>query len=66
MPSIENRRDRLLLKCAQFAPPERVHDVVLERGMQPVECRHRRNSISSTVATARSWSLNSASATVRA
>jgi hypothetical protein len=33
MPSIENRRDRLLLKRSQFAPPERVHDVVLERGV---------------------------------
>jgi hypothetical protein len=69
----EQRLDRLLLERAQRRPPEGVHDVVLDRGMEAFEGRHRRRYSSRRTSSgvrapraSRSTSVSSLSVTVRA
>ena len=65
----KNRRDDRLLERAQLTPPQAVHDVMLQGGMERIKVAHNANSISSTSVApmaCRSTGLSSASCMVSA
>lgn len=47
MLSAEDRPDALLLQRAQFPPPKRIYDVVLNEGIELFKGRHRSREMSS-------------------